>query len=127
VPEHDRLTGAQLRRDLFLPQPRLRRVRGEDDDDVGPGGGVAHFVDGELLRLGLAAALGSGVQGDAHFDARVTKIEGVSVPLRAVADDGDLFLADQVEVGVRVVEDIGHCASSKVMSRTEMTLSSLCR
>ena len=53
----------------------------------------------------LSAALG---QADAHVDARVAQVQRVGVALAAVADDGDLPALDDRQVGVVVVEHLGH-------------------
>src|SRR3954469_5737453 len=55
-----------------------------------------------------AAALG---QTDADVDARVAQVQGVRVPLAAVADDRDLAVGQGGQVGVGVVVHLGHGAA----------------
>jgi len=56
------------------------------------------------LTLALAA-LG---EADAHVDPGVTQVERVGVALAAVADDGHLHPLDDAQVGVVVVDHVGH-------------------
>ena len=53
----------------------------------------------------LLRALG---QPDAHVDAGVAQRQRVRVALAAVAEDGDLAALDDRQVGVVVVEHLGH-------------------
>jgi hypothetical protein len=108
VREDDRVLRLQRGRDLLGPDLRLRRVGREDDDDVGPLRHLPRPLDDESGRFRLGAALGLLVQADAHVDAGVAQVHRVRVPLRAVADDGDLLLLDEIEVRVFVVEDVSH-------------------
>src|SRR6478752_1312524 len=81
----------------------------------------------EALGLGLGLALAALGEADAHVDAGVAKVEGVGVALAAVADDGDLLALDDRQVGVVVVEHLGHgglllrlrCAVGLVVRRVE--------
>ena len=70
--------------------------------------GAQHLETG---LLGLGDRLGAGLEADLDLDARVAQVERVGVALRAVADHGDLLALDEREVGVLVVEDLGHCFS----------------
>ncbi len=56
----------------------------------------------------LAIDFEPSLRPDLHLDARVAEVQRVGVALRAVADDGDLLALDEGEVGVLVVEDLGH-------------------
>jgi hypothetical protein len=42
-------------------------------------------------------------QADDHVDAGVLEVQGVGVPLGAVADDGDGLPVEQAEIGIVVV------------------------
>jgi hypothetical protein len=64
--------------------------------------------DAQAITLRLLAALRPGLQADPDVDARVPQRKRVRVPLAAVAEDGDVPLLDQREVGVVVVEDLCH-------------------
>ena len=48
----------------------------------------------------LALAGLAGADADLHVDAAVLQVQGVRVPLRAVADDRDLLAPDEREVRV---------------------------
>ena len=60
----------------------------------------------------LAFELRARAEPDAHVHAGVAEVERVGVALRAVADDGDLALLQQVEVRVLVVVDGRHVCVS---------------
>ncbi len=82
----------------------LQFVGREHHHDVGPFGGFRHFHDLEFLGLGLLDAGGGLAQSDRDLlDAAVAQIERVGVALAAIADNGDLFALDQVQVGVAIV------------------------
>lgn len=48
------------------------------------------------------------MEADAHVDARVAQGEGVGVALAAVAENRNLAALDDGQVGVVVVEQLGH-------------------
>ncbi len=82
----------------------LQFVRREHHHHVGPLGGLGHLEHLELLALGLLGAAGALAQRDRDLlDAGIPQVEGMGMPLAAVADDGDLLALDQVHVGVPVV------------------------
>src|SRR5690606_40640070 len=60
-----------------------------------------------VLRRGRAR-LAALLQADADGDTAVTQGEGVGVTLRTVAEDGHLLCADQGQVSIAVVENLGH-------------------
>src|SRR4029079_15284357 len=105
----------------------LHLVGREDDDEVGLLDGVGDRRDRQALGLGLGLALAALGEADADVDAGVAKVEGVGVALAAVADDGDLLALDDRQVGVVVVEHLGHgglllrlrCAVGLVVRRVE--------
>src|SRR5699024_4369421 len=80
----------------------------QDHDQVRLLHGLGHGEHAQALCLGLCGGLGAGAQADADVDAGVTQAERVGVPLRAVADDGDLATLDDREVGVGIVEHLCH-------------------
>jgi hypothetical protein len=59
------------------------------------------------------------VQTDADVDTRVTERQRVGVALAAVADDRDLAVLDDGQVGVVVVEQLGHWDISLVCTSLE--------
>src|SRR5690606_21701956 len=98
----------QVRGDGLLVDLGLDGVRDEDHDDVGLGGGLGRGHHAQALLLGLGLGLGALVQTDAHVDAGVAQRQGVGVALAAVTDDRDLAALDDGQVGVGVVEQLGH-------------------
>ncbi len=64
--------------------------------------------DAEPGALRLRLRLRARAEADAHVHAGVAQVERVGVALRAVADDRDLPLLEQVEVRVLVVVDRRH-------------------
>ena len=70
--------------------------------------GLGRRDDPQAVGLGLGAALGALRQTDADVDARVAQVLRVGVALAAVAEDRDLLGLDDREVGVGVVEQLGH-------------------
>ncbi|OPZ54834.1 MAG: hypothetical protein BWY91_01426 [bacterium ADurb.BinA028] len=94
--------------DLVGVDMALHLVGGEDDDEVGLLGRLGHRLDRQALRLGLGPALAALGEADAHVDPGVTQVERVGVALAAVADDGHLHPLDDAQVGVVVVDHVGH-------------------
>src|SRR5690606_22541480 len=74
----------------------------------GPGAGVPHVLDGQAIFLRLRAALAAVVQRHTHLNAALLEVERVSVPLGPISHDGDLLAADQAQVGVSVITNLGH-------------------
>ncbi len=70
--------------------------------------------DPQALGLGLGAGPAALGQADAHVDARVAQVERVGVALAPVSDDGDLAPLDHGQVGIVVVEHLGHGGHSFV-------------
>jgi hypothetical protein len=90
VPEEQRVTVDQVRRDGLGVQPPLSRVGHEHDDDVGLLTGVVGGEHPQPLRLGLGAARRALRQADPDVDARVAQRQRVGVALAAVAEHGHL-------------------------------------
>ena len=110
VPEGERLAGGQVRLDGLGVDVPLHVVRGQDHDHVGLGRRLGRRDHPQALVGGLHPGLRALGQPDPDVDARVAQAQRVRVPLRAVADDGDLAPLDDRQVGVVVVEDLhGHC------------------
>src|SRR3546814_2196849 len=93
--------------DVFSSDLRgLVLVGGEDHDDVRPFGGVGV---GHHLEAGLFGLLSRGrafAKRDRHvLDARIAQILRMGVALAAIADDRDLLVGDEVQIGVAIVID----------------------
>src|SRR5262249_15137393 len=89
----------------------------EDHDDLGlacRGGGLDHPQPG-LLRLRPRRAVGA--QPDAHVHTAAAQVEGMGVPLAAVADDRDLLALQRIQGGVLVVIDVHAARSLSLASR----------
>ncbi len=108
VREREGLALGQLVLDRVVVDAALVLVGREDHDDVGPLGRVGDGLDLEAVLLRLGGRLRALLEGDDDLDARVAEVLGVGVALRAVADDRDLLALDERQVGVGVVEDLGH-------------------
>lgn len=106
--EEQRVAVVQVVLDGLLVDLGLDRVRDQDHDDVGLGGGLGRRHHAQALLLGLGLGLGALVQTDTHVDTRVTERQRVGVALAAVTDDRDLAALDDGQVGVGVVEQLGH-------------------
>ena len=72
------------------------------------GGGLGDGRTAQALGLGLGPALAALGEPDAHVDPAVAQAQRVGVALAAVSDDGDLAPLDDRQVGVVVVEHLGH-------------------
>ena len=84
----------------------LMLVGGEHHQNVGPFGCFLVRQNLEAGGLSLLGGCGTGAQGDSHFlDARIAQVLRMGVALRAIAQNGDLFAGDQVQVGIGVVID----------------------
>ena len=86
----------------------LHLVGREDDDEVGLRDGVRDAEHAQALGLGLGAGPRPLGETDAHVDPGVAQVQRVGVALAAVADDRDLAALDDGQVGVVVVEHLGH-------------------
>jgi hypothetical protein len=108
VGEAQHLAGAQMGSNLLLIHRLLGLVGEEHHDPVGLAAGVGHAQHLQAIGpgfLGRAAAL---VEAHNHVDAAVLEVEGMGMALGAVADDRHGLAAQQGEVGVGVVEELGH-------------------
>ena len=104
VREHQRRAVLHVRMQMIGVDLGLQLVGREHHHHVGPFGGLGHFHDLELLGLGLLDALRILPQRHGNvLDAGIAQVERVRMPLAAIADDGDLFPLDEIEVRVTVV------------------------
>ena len=88
VGEDERVARVQVPLDLGLVHVALDRVGNENRDDRGPGGGLGD--GGHLEPVGPRPFRGGAslVETHHHIGARIPQVQGVRVPLAAVADDG---------------------------------------
>ena len=108
VGEEERVTLLQIRRDGLGVQLLLDRIGHRHHDQVGLGRGSGGIDDPKTLLLRLGAALGVRRQADADVDAAVAQAQRVGVTLAAVAHHRDDAVLDDGQVGIAVVEQLGH-------------------
>ena len=106
VGEGDGVSGLQLRADIGLVDAALHLVVDQDHDDVAGARGLGHGGNLESRPLGLGPPGAALAEADDDADAALLQVEGVGVSLTAVTDDGDRPVAQQLEVGVVVVEHL---------------------
>jgi hypothetical protein len=106
VGEEQEVAGSDAVGDVRGPDLGLFLVRQQDHHQLAAAGGFGDVQHLEPGRFGLGAAGGIGPQADDHVDSGVLEVEGVSVPLGAVAEDRDGLAVELAEVGVLVVEDV---------------------
>ena len=75
---------------------------------VGPGRGVRDGIDRKPGGNRFRARLAFRMQADANGAAAVAEAKRVGVALRAIANDGDLFLLDESEIRVVILINLGH-------------------
>ena len=97
------LPAAEVGADLVGIEFGRGLIGDQDHDHVGPLGGFGDGGDFKAGLLRLGDGLGVGGEADFDLDAGVLEVEGVCVPLGAVADDGYLFRLDEGEVGIVIV------------------------
>ena len=120
MPEEQRVAVDQVGLDGLGVELALHRVGGEHHDEVGLLARLERRDDAQPLGVGLLAALRALGQSDAHVDAGVAQRQRVRVSLAAVAEHGHVAALDHGQVGVVVVEQLGHFDSlfAREVSRT---------
>ena len=108
VAEEEGVAVLEVRRDGLLVDLGLDRVRDQDHDHVGLGGRLRGSGHLQALLLGLSTGLGALVQAHPDVDARVAQGQRVGVALAAEAENRHLAALDDGQVGVVVVEQLGH-------------------
>ena len=104
VHEHQRLPGAQMRRDFGGVDIGHHFVRRAHDEHVAR---LCGFGDGDRRRNRPPAPVrrdARRVKRHDHIDARIAQVKRVRMALRAVADHGDALGLDQRRIGVALVE-----------------------
>ena len=104
VSEEKEVAGGDPVADLGLPDVVLALVGQEDHRDVAGARRVRRRLDAQALRTRLLDRLGIGPQAHQDVYPGVAQVEGVRVPLGAVADDGDGLPVELREVCVLVVD-----------------------
>jgi hypothetical protein len=106
VGEGKRRAFFQIRLKNVAVQVRLVFVGHEDHDDVGIGDRLGRVKNLEACCFCLFGGGGAVTEADNDtFHAAVFHVLGMSMALRAVTDDGDFFVLDQVFVCVFIVVD----------------------
>ena len=108
VREHERLAFMEMRLNIIAVDLGLLGIGREYHDDVRPFGSLAGRHHSETLFFGSRARRATFVQAHANTNAAIPQVQRVSVALRAVADDGDLFGLDECEIRGVVVVEICH-------------------
>src|SRR5439155_3111705 len=108
VREHQGLPRTERRLHRLAVELRLAGVGGQDHDDVGFRRRAGRGKDTESLGLRPCARAASVGQAYHHLLAAVAEVQGVGVPLAAVAEDGNPQPAAVLEVRILVVIDLGH-------------------
>ena len=108
VREEQRVALDERRRDRLGVHLALQGVRDQHHHQVGFLARLGGGEDAQAVALRLLPALRPGLQAHPDVHPRVPQRQRVRVPLAAVAEDGDVPLLDEREVGVVVVEDLCH-------------------
>ena len=103
----------QVGRDMLGVDRLLQVIRDEDHDHVRFPGRVGDAGDPQPRRFGLGTTGRRRREPYAHVEPGVAEVEGVGVPLRAEADDGDPARRELVEGGVGVVVESGHVGEDR--------------
>ena len=92
--------------DVFLIGIRLQFVGHGEHDQVRPSGCCCDVHDLQAFAFGLFGRGRTGAQGDHKvLRAAVAQVQRVGVALAAIAQNGDLFVFDQVDVTVTIIID----------------------
>src|SRR5438477_1653413 len=111
VREHERVARLKVRRDVGLVDPRLRGVGEEHHDDVRFLDGVGGLHDAEARLLGVGPRGGTLPESHADVVPGVLEVQGVRVPLTAVAEDRDRLALQSRAIRVLLVVDRRHRVS----------------
>ena len=105
VGEREGVASLQMIFDVLLVDLRLRLVRREDHNEIGFLGSGVHVDNLKASLASLLSGLGTLAQADAHVAAGIHEVERMGMPLRAIADDGDLLALDDLRIDVLFVID----------------------
>src|SRR5579863_5204938 len=103
VRSHQHFAGSQSWTDIALEDFFMILVGNENHDYVGLLGGFCRGHDTHAISPGLRAALASFRQSNHDIAAGILHIEGMRMPLAAIADHGYTFLLDEFKVCVCIV------------------------
>ena len=123
VGEHEGVALAEVVGDRGAVEAGLYGVRGEQHHDVTPFGSRVRGIDAQALRLRPLLRRATRPQADPYLDTAVAQVQGVSVTLAAVADDGNALSIQMSQIGIGVVVGAGHlvlqCGRRAGPSRSE--------
>ena len=97
-----------MRRDLGVVDGLLELIGQQHHDPVRLGAGLGDAEHFQAIGAGFVGRAAAFVEAHHHVDAAVLEVEGMGVALRTVANDGHRLAVQQAEVGVGVVEKLGH-------------------
>ena len=106
--EHQCFARLEMGSNGFVIKFLLLGVRHENHDHVGPCRGICRGLHREAIIFCLGAGGAGFGQSDADVAAAVAQIECVSVALRAVTENRNLFRLDECEVGILIVVELCH-------------------
>ena len=106
--EEDRVTGVEIGGDMLLVDLGHFRVGHEHHDHIGLCGCIGDRADTQTGGFSLRDRGRPFTETDAHIDARLLQVEGMSVALRAITQDGDLAIGHSRLVDVGLVVDVRH-------------------
>ena len=108
VREHEHFARGEIGRDLFFVDGRLRGVRRQQHDHVGPCGRIVIGFDCKTRADRFLPGFALRMQAHADRAAAIPQVQRVCVSLRTVSDDGDFFGLNQREVRGIVVMNRSH-------------------
>ena len=108
VREEECVACLQVRLDRLLVEPGLNVIRRENHDDVSLSSCRRGIDDAKTSLFRLLGASRARAQTDANVDAGVAETHRMGVALAAEADDGNDATLDDGQIGIAVVEQLGH-------------------
>ena len=102
--ERQRGAGAHVGSQMLAVQVALAFIGGQHHHHIGPfgGGGRVHDFNASALGLGNGGRARAQRHGQL-FHAAVLQVQRMGVALAAIADNGDFFALDEVNVGILVI------------------------
>ena len=99
------LAGCQVRLDFRFIDCFLLFIGNQHHDDICHFCGIRNTHDFQTLFTGLVGGLRSFIQTDNHVHTGVLQVQGMGMPLGAIANDGDFLSVQLVQVTVLLVID----------------------
>ena len=104
VSESNRRTFTQVVVDVFLIGVCLQFVGHGEHDDVAPSGSFGDAHDLQAFAFGFLGRGAACAQSDHEvLGTRIAQVQRMGVALRTIAEDGDLFVLDEVDVAVAII------------------------